>query len=181
MRASPGCDTADVMSMVGNFLLVSDREILDLLEAPETVHAFLASRVYEVASAPDHVDVDKAWHALHFFLTGTAWEGALPLGFIAIAGQEIGDEDVGYGPARALDSEAVVALSHALTQLTPEALVDRYDGAKMEELEIYPGGWKDYHPKDGDEFGYYSGADDELRALVRRGAASGRGLLIWLS
>lgn len=125
--------------MTGHLLLVTDREIRELANAPETVHDFLERRAYEVAS-PDHVDIDKTWHALQFLLTGTAWEGALPLGFIVVGGQEIGEEDVGYGPARALDSRAVAALDEALTSLTSAVLLPRYDGPKMEELEIYPGG-----------------------------------------
>jgi hypothetical protein len=51
----------------------------------------------------------------------------------------------------------------------------------MEALEIYPGGWGQLDPHNGDEFGYFSGAYDDVRALVRKGAETGRGLLIWLN
>lgn len=169
------------MSMIGNFLLVSDEDISELLAAPETIQSFLERRVYEVDEPADHVDVDKAWHALHFLLTGSAWEGTAPLDFIAVGGEAIGDEDVGYGPARALRSRDVVALDRALEKVPTSELVRRYDAAKMEELEIYPGGWSTLNPAAGDEFGYFSGAYDDVRALVRRAAQDGRGLLIWLN
>jgi Domain of unknown function (DUF1877) len=169
------------MSMTGRFLLLEDTEIDDLLRAPEGIHELLDKRVYEVDKAADYVDVDKAWHALHFFLTGTAWEGEPPLNFIAVGGEYIGDEDVGYGPARALRSREVMALAKALTTIAARTLVDRYDGAKMESLEIYPGGWVEYDPTRGEEFGYYSGAYEDLVALVQKGATSKRGLLIWLA
>lgn len=169
------------MSMIGNFLLVTDEDISALMAAPDTVHGFLEQRVYEVEKPPDHVDVDKAWHAIHFLLTGTAWEGTPPLDFIAVGGEAIGDEDVGYGPARALRSRDVVALDQAMERIPTTELVGRYDAAKMEKLEIYPGGWSTLDPSAGDEFGYFSGAYEDIRALVRKAAHGGRGLLIWLN
>ena len=168
------------MSMNGNFLLVSDDEISNLVTAPETVHAFLESRVYEAEKPQDHVEIDKAWHALHFLLTGTAWGGAPPLDFIAMGGEAVGDEDVGYGPARVLRAGDVVTLDRALEELPTSKVVSRYDAAKMVALEIYPGGWDHLDPQKGDEFGYVSGAYDDVRALVHKGAAGARGLLIWL-
>ncbi|MBI2390105.1 MAG: hypothetical protein HYV09_11005 [Deltaproteobacteria bacterium] len=54
----------------------------------------------------------------------------------------------------------------------------------MDSLQIYPGapnGWSKYDPRGGDEFGYYSGAYEELRNLVLHGAERGLGLMIWLS
>ncbi len=51
----------------------------------------------------------------------------------------------------------------------------------MERLEIYPQGWARYDPVSGEDFDYYAGAYEALVALVRNGAASKRGLLIWLS
>lgn len=169
------------MSMIGSFLLVEDEILGRLLEAPEGVHALLEERVQQAESPVDYVDVDKAWHALHFLLTGTAWAGEPPLDFIASGGTCVGDEDVGYGPARALRKEAVVALARALEKITTPTLVERYDGPKMAQLEIYPQGWADLDPRNGDEFGYFTSAFEDLAALVRKGAATGRGLLVWLS
>ena len=169
------------MSMIGNFLLVEDTAIDDLLRAPERIHDLLDERVYEVDTVVDHVDVDKTWHALHFLLTGTAWEGEAPLNFIAVGGEAIGDEDVGYGPARALRSREVATLATALTTITPRTLIERYDGPEMDRLEIYPEGWSRYDPVSGDDFDYYVGAYEALVALVQNGAASKRGMLIWLS
>src|SRR5579872_4450187 len=28
------------------------------------------------------IDIDKAWHGIHYLLTGTAWAGSAPLSFI---------------------------------------------------------------------------------------------------
>lgn len=167
------------MSMIGNFLLVKDAEIDDLLRSPEGIHALLEARAHGAGESEDYVDVEKAWHGLHFLLTGTAWEGEAPLNFIVSGGASIGDEDVGYGPARALRSHEVVALADALGKIPAGALVDRYDGQKMDSLEIYPRGWTQYDPR-REDFGYYTGAYEDIVALVRKGAASKRGLLIWV-
>jgi hypothetical protein len=52
----------------------------------------------------------------------------------------------------------------------------------MNELEIYPdsGAWVEIDPN-SDEFGYYSGAFDNVKALIRRGSGDGLGLMVWLS
>ncbi len=122
--------------MMGNFLLVSESEIAALLKVPAEIHAFLEQRLAE-PPPNEYVDADKAWHILHFLLTGTAWEGEAPLNFIVRGGQEIGEEDVGYGPARALLPAAVVTLDAALEALPTAALAERYDPAQMAALEIY--------------------------------------------
>jgi len=170
------------MSMVGNFLLVSDNEIAALLAAPDTVHELLDRRVYEAESPTDYVDVDKTWHALHFLLNESAWDGAPPLNFIAVGGEPVGDEDVGYGPARALRAHEVTSLHQALERLDLSTLLERFDGPRMDALEIYQSpGWAEYDPWADTNFAYFSRAYEDLRALVRKGARSGRGILIWLS
>jgi hypothetical protein len=176
----PTRETVLVISMIGNLLLVSDADMNDILAAPESVHELLNRRVYEAEHPDGYVDIDKAWHCLHFLLTGTAWEGEPPLDFIAVGGETLGDEDVGYGPARAIRATTVAALDSALEALPPNVLVTRYDPAQMAALEIYPGGWTEVE-NTPEHFGYFTGAYDEVRALVKRGAREGRALIIWLA
>ena len=35
------------------------------------------------------VDLDKAWHGVHYLLTGTAWEGEPPLNFVVEGGADL--------------------------------------------------------------------------------------------
>jgi hypothetical protein len=135
------------MSMVGNFLRASSCGLLD---------------------------VDKDWHCLHFLLTGTAWEGYPPLNFIAIGGREVGEEDVGYGPARGFASSDLKAISRALEAIDHAELPRRFDSRRMNELEIYPsmgGSWAEVDPNSEESFGCFSCAFDSLRNLVRRPVA----------
>jgi len=86
--------------------------------------------------------IDKAWHGLHFLLTGSPWATSPGLGSAILGGDEIGD-DLGYGPVRAHDVEATAEIAEALDLLTADALRSRYLPDQMEAQEIYPGGWDD--------------------------------------
>jgi hypothetical protein len=128
----------------------------------------------------DELDVDKAWHGLHFLFTGEAWSGEPPLGFIVAGGAEVGDEDVGYGPARAFPNAEVREISAALETVTREELARRFDPARMMELGIYPEIW-DRDPADDDMLEYLLEYFDLLKEFIIRGAASGRGMLVYIN
>jgi hypothetical protein len=166
------------MSMVGMFHLVDELTWRRLLADPSIVDA-LVDEAYEQHGAHS-VDVEKAWHALHYLLTGTAWEGTPPLDFIVCGGVELG-EDQGYGPPRGFAPDEVARLAAALEPIGVDTLVARFDGPRMDELEIYPaGGWADFDPSDPERFGYVSGAFEQLKALLRRGRDEHHALLVWL-
>ena len=66
----------------------------------------------------------------------------------------------------------------ALEPLTPDELEQRFDAQRMTELQIYPDGWS--HDPDGERdylLEYYT----DLRAFVRRTAAQGHALLVYLA
>jgi Domain of unknown function (DUF1877) len=123
--------------------------------------------------------VDKAWAGIHYLLTGTAWEGDPPLNFI-LGGTEIGNVDVGYGPARALTSDEIRNLAPALDALPPDALRDRFDPARMMELRVYPEIW-DRDPEEDDTLGYLITNYTDLRNFVRRTADGGFGLIVYIA
>jgi hypothetical protein len=131
-------------------------------------------------AAGEELDVDKAWHGIHFLLTGTAWAGDPPLDFIVQGGREIGNIDVGYGPARAFSSSDVRDLAEALVPIEPEVLRDRFDPEQMMAQGVYPEIW-DRDPADDDTLGYLLEYFGDLRAFVRRRAERGDGMLIYLN
>lgn len=166
------------MSMNGNFRALPDEELDTLRTDPSRVEQLLYASYFGGSSnGHDELEIDKAWHGIHFLLTGSAWEAGLPLGFIVAGGEEVGD-DLGYGPARALRSEDVLKIDGALDPLTTDELRRRFDANRMTELEIYPFGWS--HDPDG-ELEYLLEFYTELRAFVRRTAERGHGLLVYLS
>lgn len=124
-------------------------------------------------------DLDKAWHGLHFLLAGTAEAGNPPLDFLAVGGEEIGDVDVGYGPARALRPKLVSEIAAKLERLSDADLSARFDGSAMTEQEIYPDIWN-RDPKEDDTLSYLLENVAELRAAVSESARRQHGLVLVL-
>jgi hypothetical protein len=166
------------MSMNGNLRALPDEELQALIADPSGVEQLLYASIFGGSNGKsDEIEVDKAWHGLHFLLTGTAWQGSFPLNFIVSGGEDVGD-DLGYGPARALRSDDVRKIDAALEPLTRQELGQRFDAQRMTELQIYPDGWT--HDPDGEReylLEYYT----ELRAFVRRTAEQGHALIVYLS
>jgi hypothetical protein len=167
------------MSMIGNFRALPDEELQGLFADPSRVEQLLYESFFGDGSngKGDELEVDKAWHGLHFLLTGSAWEGSFPLNFIVAGGQEVGD-DLGYGPARGLTSADVRTIDAALQPLTADEVEERFDAQRMTELQIYPDGWS--HDPDG-ERDYLLDFYADLRAFVHRTAEQGHALLVYLS
>jgi hypothetical protein len=129
----------------------------------------------------DEADLDKAWHGLHFLLTGTAWEGDEPACFLVRGGREIGDEDVGYGPARALSPDQVGRFADFLASISHDDLRRRYDPLKMTELEIYPDVWSRTHDGDDTEWEYLEQGFETLREFVTRARGLGEGIIVCIT
>jgi hypothetical protein len=144
-------------------------ELQSLLAAPETIRDFLDAR--RTASA----DLQKAWHGLHFLLTGSSWGGEGTLSFLTTGGEPIGNVDLGYGPARFLRSDAVEELDAALSRISEDELWSRFDPARMEAEGVYPMIWDEPEEDLRDEYLMYF---RELTALVRRAHQEGEVLIV---
>lgn len=90
-----------------------------------------------VHSAPS-CSLEKAWHAIHFILTGTAYEGDLPAAFIIEGGDFLREpEDDVDCPPRWLDADLVDELNLLLQQIDDAELALRCDVPKMVMADIY--------------------------------------------
>jgi hypothetical protein len=125
-------------------------------------------------------DLDKAWHGIHYLLTGTAWEGREPLNFLVSGGREVGDIDVGYGPARVLSAAQTRAAHEALAQVSDDELRRRFDPDEMTRKEIYPEIW-DRPPEEDDTLGYLMEYVGVLRGFLAQAVDQGQGLVVCLS
>jgi hypothetical protein len=125
-------------------------------------------------------DLDKAWHGIHYLLTGTDWEGDSPLNLLAAGGRVVGDIDMGYGPARVLTAAETRAAHEALSALGDDALRARFDPAAMMEKEIYPEIW-DRDPDDDDTLGYLMEYVAILRRFLADAVKARHGAVIYLS
>jgi hypothetical protein len=82
------------------------------------------------------LNLDKAWHGIHFLLTGRIDEAPPPLGNAILGGTEIG-EDLGYGPARYLTPEQVREVAQALAAITREEFARRLDPQRIRQAGVY--------------------------------------------
>ncbi len=175
------------MSIICNLRSATDAQLQALLQAPEQLEAFLEDEedFGDAAGATFvELDLDEAWHGIHFLLTGTAVEGQAPLDFLERGGREVGDietgGDLGYGPARCFSAEQVRAIAQALAPIGEEALRARFDPERMRMLEIYPDIW-DGQQGEKDPLGYVLSYYAELKTFLARVAALQHGMVLVLS
>jgi len=146
----------------------SARQVLD---DPSGVHDLLQS----LEEAGAIISLEKSWQGLHFALTGSAWGGEPPLNFLAAGGKPVGDEDVGYGPARILDPDQVDVLNSALVDVTEAEFARRFDLAELAREEVYPQIWDE--PLE-DLLEEYRGYLAQAKALIGQASREGHALLI---
>lgn len=121
-----------------------------------------------------YLSLEKAWHGLHYLLTGSADDGPSPLSFILMGGQDIGP-DLDYGPARLLSSQFVKELDNTLRDITIDDLWQRFDPAKMFEEKIYPEIWDEPEEELRDEYGWYF---NDLKTFVEGASSADNSILI---
>ncbi|HKP81146.1 MAG TPA: YfbM family protein [Pyrinomonadaceae bacterium] len=155
----------------------------------QTLWSKLFRRTQPMTTVPDlemsgveglNTDLDKAWHGIHYLLTGTAWEGDYPRNFLVKGGTEVGDIDVGYGTARVLTAAQTREVLDALNGVSDEDLEARFDPQDMVAKEIYPEIW-DRDPEEDDTFGYLTEYFQVLRGFLSQTVDEGLGLVVYFS
>ena len=187
------------------FIRLSDRNIEALIRQPSLVYpllgmpvefprptgGFFARLFGRTSPAPpqpepvtlpdareegDEGDVDKAWQAIHYLLTGTAEPTDSLLGFLCSGGTTIKDTDVGYGPPRAYTSAEVVSIATELSVLDRDTLHRRYKPEEMDKQDVYPQIWA----RDGEEgFEYAWQHFEGLRSFLAEAQQRKQGLLVF--
>ena len=122
------------------------------------------------------IDLDKAWHGIHYLLTGSVWEGDAPQNFLIAGGEAIGEVDVGYGPARGIKSDAVRRIHDYLSGIAVEDLVSRFDPDEMMAKEIYPEIWD--RKEDDGNLDYLMDYFKELKAFLAKAVDHNMGIII---
>jgi len=160
--------------MIGNLRPATDADIDQLLAHPNDITRFLYGAD---ASARDGVVLNKAWHAIHFALTGSRLGGDEPLNFLVSEGTPVGEVDVGFGPARVLTSDTVRAIAGRLAEISPDDIAARVDLRELDEHQIYPGNWQ----RDGLSVDYVVTNYREMRNFIARLADRGDGLVLYVN
>jgi hypothetical protein len=121
-------------------------------------------------------DLDKAWHGIHYLLTGTAWEGDPPLNFLLVGGRNVDD----FETAHTFTAAETRDIAAALALIDDAELRRRFAPAEMMRLEIYPEIW-DRDPAEEDPLGFLLEMVGVLRGALQRAVGHGHGLLVTLS
>ncbi|MCL1080306.1 YfbM family protein [Parashewanella spongiae] len=126
------------MSMNGNYLPVTEEDLNKLLDDPDLLSDFLYEEKEE-----EIIEIDKAWHAIHYTLNERKWEGIEPLFNVVLGGEQISEEDIGYGPARSLLPKQVSEVSNALTKIEEKDFRAKFNSEELIKHDIYPQLWDD--------------------------------------
>ncbi|WP_257453240.1 YfbM family protein [Archangium lipolyticum] len=170
------------MEMLCTLRSLTENQRQKLLEHPDTLEEFIDDEEdFGDAEGARFLDLDigETWHGLQYLLTGTAWEGKAPLDFLVRGGEDVGDIPSDEGTARVFTADEVKALSKSLGALTEKTLLERYDPARMQEEDIYPGFWEE-PPPDLDPKEELASYFDELKKFTAAVAKRGHGLLVFI-
>jgi hypothetical protein len=122
--------------------------------------------------------LDKAWHGLHFLLTGDAEAGSEPACFLLAGGEDFGEDEGGDPVGRLLSPEQVRDFAAFLGTLDRDTLARRFDPARMVALDIYP---RPIWERDDEEYPpvrFLLDAYDDLRAFTSAAAAAGDAVIV---
>lgn len=113
---------------------ISEVELADIRQDPEKLETYLDSDT--------SLSIDKAWHAIHFMLTGDSWDSESDLGRVIMGGDLIGEEgnedfDFGYGPATYIPVDEVKVLSAKLSALDLEQQKASFSLSMFANKDIY--------------------------------------------
>ena len=163
------------MSMIGNFLRISPAQLDALLAAPDQISSFLYNEEYRDDPTAEHLDIDKSWQLIHFLLTGDPWQGPYPFCAVVLGGIVLGQEDVGYGPARYLRPEEVQEIAAAVSEVSEAELWRRFDAKRALKADIYPQCWTDADSE------YILGNFSEMKRFYAAAARSGQAVLQYIN
>jgi Domain of unknown function (DUF1877) len=147
-------------------------DILKLMQKHLARHA-------EPGEKREVLSLEKAWHGVHYLLTGAAEPGPELRSQAVLGGVELGSDPEGfsgYGPARYFRAAQVRELSEELRRPEVESeAVARFDPAKMSQLQIYPGWRAGEQDKE-----WLMDAFQRLRDFYSSAAAQGRAIITCL-
>jgi uncharacterized protein DUF1877 len=135
----------------------------------------LVNRTRSGSGQRETLSLEKAWHGVHYLLTGSAEPGTTLRSQAVLGGVELGNDPEGfsgYGPARYFRAAQVREISTELNRPEVESeAAARFDPAKMSQMEIYPG-WSGEQDKE-----WLMDAFRRLRDFYASAAAHGRAVV----
>lgn len=116
----------------------------------------------------ENIDIDKAWHGIHFLLTGTN-EVTKSAASSLLNGEKIYKND----DFLILTSSQVLEFNSHIENITPDILSRNYDPEKMDKLNVYPSNYSS-----GERLEYLLSYYLILKDFVNRTAKTNLALLL---
>ena len=133
------------MGMIGNYRRITIDQLAKLQEDRDSIWGFLFPDDGVEYSDENYLNIDKAWHGIHFLLTGTMYEGEPPLVNVVMGGSPLDDPhnpQFDYGSVRFLMPEEVQEVAEALSQISEADLQARFHPSELSAANIYPNIWE---------------------------------------
>lgn len=83
------------------------------------------------------LDIGKAWGGINYLLTGEAWAGTYPTGFMYDGGVILNNGSKDFA-VQAFRSNQAIEILNALKAFDYDTLKSRYDPQAMRDKEVYP-------------------------------------------
>ena len=127
------------MSMIGNYYMTDEDTIKKIREGELSVEDLIYDENDDIEEEKA-LDIDKAWHAIHFTLTGEMDEGDEDnvLVKLTFGGSPVNDEDIGYGPALEITTDEVKEINLIVKDISQEDFRSKFSVSEMLENDIYP-------------------------------------------
>jgi hypothetical protein len=126
----------------------------------------------------EEIDLDKAWHIVHFLLTGTADKVPTPAGALLNDGNPITREEICLGRPWALSPQEAAQFAAAVAAVGPEEIQQRFDLSAMKSANVY----LTKGISDGNSLrGYALHHLAALREFLGKASDEGQGVILFMS
>lgn len=163
------------MSMNAYLAAVDAGTLAEFRRDPEVIADYLEELE---ESGRNALRLRKMWQALHFMLTGSAWDIDSPLGQSMLGGEDIGPDMV-YGPARFLMPSDVQEIANALSKISVAEFKTRFAPEQMEAEDIYP---SDIWVREKDTVvEELASLFEQLGSFYQAAASRNDGMILWMT
>jgi hypothetical protein len=175
------CETQRYKSpTVGSFIgqLIKNNPISGLLKKSSEIAA--SAIALQPDEENDCCNLETAWHAIHYMLTNSVYDGDFPMNFLLSGGDEVGNIDVGFGPARVMRSPLVKEIYSYLSCLPTDVFMASYNADNLTKDKIYPEIWYRFYAEDENR-AYVSEKYETMKETVDKAVRNNQGILLWIS
>lgn len=160
------------MGMIGYLKRVPAELLTALLEGTAALEEYVFGD-----DVTDELDLDKAWHGLHYLLCGDAFQGEEPLFNALMGGRPINEDETEDIIVRYLTPAQTREVSQALEGIGEGELKKAFAPEAMNEAGVYPApDWTD-----AGELDYLLEYYGPLKDYYRQAADNDEGMLIYVS